>query len=235
MKAASLSENTPWIWASVTGVVALVGLAFFVRVPGPLSAPPQTTAPTLQLVDRVVIPGTMLRDPTPLFLPTEFNSSRRDYVPIEPAGAFVGYAPKWTFGDSELALNLPAPVAIPASPAEALRGEPIGSPFLGFDRSDPVMEPVGARGAYIEIVEAGSGRTVFGMSVADAHPPAAARPWQPMEFMAAVDAAGLIGSVIPTTRSGVDEVDAYFSQYLTEKLKVGQRLLPGFYRIGVGP
>jgi hypothetical protein len=97
------------------------------------------------------------------------------------------------------------------------------------------VEPVGRRGAYVEIAEAGSGRTVFGKAVADAHPPASSLPWQPMEFMAAVDSAGLVGSVVPTTRSGVDEVDAYFGRYLVDTLRVGQRLAPGFYRISVGP
>ena len=50
----------------------------------------------------------MLRDPTPLFLPTEFNSSRKDYVPREPGGAFAGFSPKLTFGEAELDLHLPA-------------------------------------------------------------------------------------------------------------------------------
>ena len=53
-------------------------------------------------------------------------------------------------------------------------------------------------------------------------PRPAVRPWDPMEFMAAVDAAGLVGPVVPTTRSGVAEVDAYFSRYLAETLRVGQ-------------
>jgi hypothetical protein len=187
------------------------------------------------VVDPVGITGTMLLDPTPLFLPTAFNSSRIDYVPREPGGAFAGFAPKMTYSVSELELRLPPPATIPSTPAAALAGDPPGAPFLGFDRPDPVMEPVSPRAAYIEIVDAGTGRSVFGTPVSDAHPPASLMPWQPMEFIAAVDSAGLVGPVVPTTRSGVGEVDAYFGRYLADTLRVGQRLAPGFYRIIVGP
>jgi hypothetical protein len=89
--------------------------------------------------------------------------------------------------------------------------------------------------AYVEIVDAGTGRSVFGAPVNDAQPPTSSVPWQPMEFMAAVDSSGLVGPVVPTTRSGVAEVDAYFGRYLADTLRVGQRLAPGFYRIVVGP
>ena len=179
--------------------------------------------------------GTMLRDPKPLFLPTDFNSSRLNYVPREPGGAFAGFPSKLTFSESELSLSLPPAAAVPASPAEALRGEPPGAPFVGFDRADPVLEPLSPRGAYVEIAEAGTGKVVFGRPVADAHPPVSSVPWKPMEFIAAVDAAGLVGPVVPTTRSGVGEVDAYFGLYLAETLHIGQRFEPGFYRISVGP
>jgi hypothetical protein len=37
------------------------------------------------------------------------------------------------------------------------------------------------------------------------------------------------------SRSGVDEVDSYFSKYLVHTLRVGERLEAGIYRICVGP
>jgi hypothetical protein len=224
-----------WTWVSVLGVVALLVVALMIKVPEP-PAPAPTAAPqSVGLVDPVVISSTMLRDPTPLFLPTEFNSSRKDYIPKEPGGAFGGFQPEYVFDPQQLVLNLPLPTAIPASPAESLAGDPPGAPFIGFDRADPVVEPLSPRAAYVEVVDAGTGRSVFGTAVTDAHPPQTSVAWQPMEFMAAVDPAGLVGPVISTSRSGVDEVDAYFSRYLAETLRVGQRLAPGFYRISVGP
>jgi hypothetical protein len=224
-----------WTLASISGVIVLVLFVFLVRVPEAPVAGPAPHPPTVGLVNPVVITETMLQDPTPLFLPTAFNSSRIDYVPREPSGAFAGFPAKLTFSDVALELHLPPPVVVPATPADALAGDPPGAPFIGFGRSDLVVEAVIGRAAYVEIVEAGTGRSVFGTPVSDAHPPASSVPWQPMEFMAAVDSSGLVGPVVPTTRSGVGDVDAYFGHYLADTLRVGQRLAPGFYRIIVGP
>jgi hypothetical protein len=41
--------------------------------------------------------------------------------------------------------------------------------------------------------------------------------------------------VVLTAHSNVAEVDAYFGRFLAEKLMIGQRLAPGFYRVVVGP
>ncbi len=79
----------------------------------------------------------------------------------------------------------------------------------------------------------------------EAPPLLRAGAWQPLEFMAAVDPAGLVGSLMPTVRS-VTPPDNHFPQldaealqwlekYLAQKLRVGERLGPGFYRICVGP
>ena len=235
MKAPEKRRGRAWAWAFILGVIVLVVVALLVKVPGPSVAPPVSSAPSVGLVDPGVIMSTMLRDPAPLFLPTDFNSSRKDYIPKEPGGAFGGFQPDYVFDPSQLVLHLPPPVAIPASPAEALSDDPPGAPFIGFDRANPVVEPLSPRRAYVEVVDARTGRSVFGEAVSDAHPPQASVPWQPMEFIAAVDSAGLVGPVVPTARSGVDEVDAYFGRYLAETLRVGQRLAPGFYRISVGP
>jgi hypothetical protein len=232
---AGLPDNRIWAGAAAAGVFAIVILALLVRVPEPPLKLVGTTPPTVGMVDPVVTMATLLRDPTPLFLPTRFNSSRIDYVPSEPGGAFAGFQPKLSFAEAELDLRLPSSSAIPASPAEALAGDPPGAPFLGFGRREAVVQPLSRRTAYVEIHEAGSGRTVFGQAVTDTHPPASSLPWQPMEFMAAVDAAGLVGPLVPTARSGVDDVDSYFGRYLADSLRVGQRLAPGFYRIIVGP
>jgi len=218
----------------IAGTIGLLWVAYLVRLPDVQSLPGREPVPAVGLVDRVVIRGTMLRDPTPLFLPTEYNSSRTDYVPPEPGGAFGGFPPQYAFGEAELSMNLPAAIAVPATPAGALGSEPPGAPFLGFGRADLHVEPLAPRGAYVEITDAGTGRTVFGRPVMDARPPAST-PWRPMEFMAAVDASGLVGPLVLTAHSDVAEVDAYFGRYLAETLRVGQRLAPGFYRISVGP
>ena len=233
MKSRGPGTGRAWTWVSVAGVVVVLWLAFQIRVPEAPVAPQGAGRPSVGLVDPVVIKGTMLFDLAPLFLPTEFNSSRKDYVPTEPGGAFAGFPFKPTFSDSQIELHLPPPAAVPSSPAEALDGDPPGAPFIGFGRVEVKMETLAPRAAYVEITDAESGRRVFSQPVKDARPPAS--DWKPMEFMAAVDAAGLVGPPVLTQHSDVADVDAYFGQYLSETLRIGQRLNPGFYRVSVGP
>jgi hypothetical protein len=208
---------------------------FLIRVPDPADLPSKAPShPSFGVVDPVIIKGTMLRDPSPLFLPTEFSSSRKDYMPSEPGGAFAGFPAKPIFADAELSLHLPSETSIPRSPADALVGEPPDDPYIGFGRKDLQVQALAPRGAFVEITDAGNGRSVFAQAVDDAHPPESVA-WKPMEFMAAVDASGLVGPLVLTEHSDVAEVDAYFGRYLAETLRVGQRLAPGFYRISVGP
>jgi hypothetical protein len=123
---------------------------------------------------------------------------------------------------------------VPASAAAALADDPPGVPLLGFGRTDEPVTPLAARGAFVEVVAAGGGRPVLAEALTAAAPPADA-PWQPMEFMAAVDAAGLVGPLVATVSSGAGPVDAYFRRYLADTVRIGARLAPGFYRISVGP
>mgnify|MGYP006194076769 FL=1 len=85
----------------------------------------------------------------------------------------------------------------------------------------------------VEIVAAASGRSVLAQVILE-RPPVSGE-WQPVEFMAAVDASGLIGPLVVTTRSGLEEVDSFFSNYLIRTLRFGSRIGPGFYRISIGP
>jgi hypothetical protein len=181
-------------------------------------------------------------DPTPLFLPTKnINAAPPDVKWRELGAAFPDYPSKPSFAAAELRLDslaLPKPVVVPARPAEK-PGEVLalaapGALALGFGRTEAPVAPLTARGAHVEIIAAASGRSMLSRDLATARPPGDGT-WQPVEFLAAVDAAGLVGSLVLTTRSGVEDVDSYFQNYLVRTLRVGERLAPGFYRICVGP
>lgn len=175
-----------------------------------------------------------LLDPTPLFLPTKWNATQREIAPPEPGGRFQGYdVPRWSFAENDLKLGLPDPIKTPANPVEAVTSERPTVVLAGFGRTDAAVGPPPARGAMVEVVAASTGKKVLTHVVTEAPPGKGG--WQPMEFLAGVDAAGLVGPLAVTTRSGEEEVDAYFVNYLSRRLRVGERLAPGFYRISVGP
>ncbi|MDB6167333.1 MAG: hypothetical protein JWM88_197 [Verrucomicrobia bacterium] len=177
-----------------------------------------------------------LTDPTPLFLPTEWNAGQDPLESSgrrEPGTSFTGYPAKLKFAETDLALTFPSDVVVPARPADALADGKLGQTFLGLDGggSEPARLP-GRRG-FVEITETSNGQRVLAQPLTDAEPPAAG--WQPMEFLVAVDAMGIVGPPILTESSRNAAVDGYFQNYLVKTLHAGERLAPGFYRICVGP
>lgn len=260
-----------WAWAAVGGALVIVCVLSFFRVPAPVGQPAakqtslgiglQKLAPGSALTDEAT-----LLDPTPLFLPTEWNATQKELAPPEPSGSFQSFrvSPKWTFAETDFQLGhsgpsvggigqpatvkaansvgLPDPVAVPARPADALSPGIASSLLLGIGRSEHAIAQLPARGALIEIVATASGLPAISgqamsqvQTLAAAARPPAARSWQAMEFLAAVDASGLAAPLVMTARSGAEEVDAYFLDFLVRTVRVGERLTPGFYRISVGP
>lgn len=251
MGSATTGEKRRWAWAAgcaFGGMALLLVLFSLTKPPAPALPPPEERSvigfdkPGLgsALKDRATV-----LDPTPLFLPTEWNAAQKVIAWPEPGGAFQSYRikPKFSFAETDLKLELPPPVVIPAKPADALTVDAPGALALGFGRAEAKIDPLPRRGAFVAIVATRTGRPALSAQAmaqveklaAEAHPPGDLG-WQPVAFLAAVDAAGLFGPlVIVEPRSGVEDVDNYFKNYLERTLRLGARLPPGFYRISVGP
>lgn len=238
------ATRSHWGWGTAGAVVVVAALPVLFRAPHAAApaAPPREIKVRLDsnpaLRDEAAI-----FDPTPLFLPTKLNAAPRPLDLPPPGAAFPDYQPRLGFAEMELkldALALPAPIGVPPRPQTApgavLALPAPGALGLGFGRTDAAVTELKPRGGFVEITAAGDGRRLLSQPLPEAvRPPGGDKPWQPLEFVAAVDAAGLVGPPVPTVRSGVEEVDTYFQNYLARTLRVGERLPPGFYRICVGP
>ena len=234
MKTEASAERRRWVVAIGTGLVVTVLLGALARVPPAPAARPPAARPTIVLAppDALRREETSLRDPAPLFLPTPWNSRPAAPQP-DPGVAFKSYPPEPRFSPESLAIRLPSKV--PASPAEALVADPPGNALLGLGRTDAPVPVLAARGAYVEIAVAGTGNPVFSGILEGAHPPDGGAFWLPLEFIAAVDAEGLVGPLALAKPSNLDDINRYFADYLSGTFRVGERLAPGFYRIWVGP
>src|SRR5260221_3447253 len=105
-----------------------------------------------------------------------------------------------------------APVAnrghVPPNPATApgaVLALPVpGALTLGFGRSDAPVAALPARGGFVEIIAMGSGRRVDQPKLLpESVRPPSTKPWSPLEFMAAVDAAGRGWTLVGHMRSPV--------------------------------
>ena len=233
------SRSHRWIFAAVGAVAVLLLVPLLFRAPQARavkalptvagSAPGGVRLVSLKKNDAA------LTDPTPLFLPTEWNAGQ-NALPAntqrEPGGSFQGYPAKLAFAENDLKLNLPAPVSVPRRPADALTSDRSSQRVMELGRANQNISQLITRKAFMEIMQAGSGDRMLAQALPDAAPPG--RAWQPLEFLVAVDAAGLVGPPVLTESSRVAAVDGYFQNYLVKTLHAGQRLAPGFYRVSIG-
>lgn len=186
--------------------------------------------------DNLVAEEALFFDPTPLFLPTEWNADQKglpDSILRNPNRLFANYPAKLQFTQDELALTFTAPRIVPDSPAEILSQLHDQAPYLGIGQKDEQIPTLAPRGGFLQVMAVQTGQMVLEQSL-----PAAASPagfWRPLEVMAVVNAAGLVGRLSTVVSSGVEEVDGFFENYLVETYRIGQRLPPGFYRVCVGP
>lgn len=238
------NDNKLWITAMLAGAGLLaLGVSLFrpprvSEVPAPSHAGLMLGlgAPAGAPADPLFREDAEAHDPTPLFLPTRWNSSEKAAPRREFTGAFDSFGAKLAFSETTLALDLPTVVAVPARAADALDANPPGQPFSGLGRADRPPPALAPRNALVEVVAAGSGQPIFTQALTNLPPTMADSPPEggAWEFMAAVDAAGLVGTLVQTIRSGT-AADGFFLNYLVQNLRVGERLAPGFYRISVGP
>lgn len=243
-----LSSHTRRWAASFAATVVLVAMVFvLLRVPrvptivethGTAEKVPSAAVEVAPLggSDRTLEEATVMHDQTPLFLPTERNVALKPLAPIEAGGSLLARdLDKLSFGPRELTLTIPTPTAIPANPIDAVLTGGAPAPLHGFGRVDTPVLPLPARGAWVEVFSMRDNARVLAHALPITARPPVEKAWRPMEFAAAVEPAGLVGSLTLTERSDVEEVERYFRIYLAQTFRIGERLPPGFYRIVVGP
>ncbi len=240
-----------WTIAASGGALTLAALLAIFSVPQivPLATAPAASPPAVTFADPGSVhalnrEATALRDLAPLFLPTERNATLERMPRRESGQTFFDVEttrPAFTEGELHFDQDLPPPVTLngkvvpEAKPADALASVTLSPPALGFGRSDVVVSALPPRGGFLEVVAAGTGLPVMSASLPVEVAAPTDKPWQPLQFLASVNAAGLVGPLILTERSGVEEVDQHFRIYLTQAYRMGERLRPGIYRLTIGP
>ncbi len=150
---------------------------------------------------------------------------------------------KLTFTDTEaqVSRDLP-PVAllggVPVEKAQLTEAlSPSENPLSleGFGRNEAKVAAVASRSAYLQVTSLKDGKKLLDEVLPPEARPAGDKAWAPVEFLATVDAAGLVGSLEVTEGSRVEETDSHFKNYLVRSFRIGSRLEAGFYRIIVAP
>jgi hypothetical protein len=233
-------------WAASAVVAAVVVVAVLALMRAPIALPPGSrieppdaarAGSAVQVVASISAnEEAIMRDQRPLFLPTERNATLAGVRPPESGRAILDReVAQPIFEGVELAISLPPPMRAPPSAWEAGLADAATTPLYGLGRAARPIAPEPARGAFVQVFAAANNERVLAEALPVDARPSVSSPWRPMEFLAAVDPAGLVGQLKLTASSDVDEVDNHFRFYLASSFRIGDRLRPGFYRIVVAP
>lgn len=238
--------RTFWVGTTILASLLVGGFSLCWHLPAP---PPKVVqaAPSRigharldgSSTDQVLREEALLRDPTPLFLPTEWSAAaavRPESVLREPGERWGGFTARFAFSDEAAQVDLPLPSKPPEGALDALRTERWDMPFLGWGQREVKAGLLGQRGAYIAVVAVRDGRSVL-VSPLEASPVGNA-DWAPIEWLTAVEPQGPSGSPALLKSSGVEAIDRFYLDYLEKNWRLGDRLArlaPGFYHITLGP
>ena len=243
-------ERLVWSLSAASACGLLSGFVWLLSRPPGAPAGLRATSPMLVVemaapdgADGVLRDEAVLRDPRPLFLPTALNASLPE--PLREAGKALFEldrgADEIGENDALIIRDLP-PVALlngrsanVASGVDALAATQGEVGVAGIGRGPRVIEPLPARGAFLEVVSAATGSTVLVESLAPSLVPAGRKSWEPLEILAVVDAGGLSVPLIVVNSSTIEEVDGHFRQVLAQVFRIGDRLPPGVFRLVIGP
>lgn len=177
-----------------------------------------------------------LKDPTPLFLPTPWNSGQvvsEMTAERAPGASFGGIEAKFLFPKSENGLRLPDGVEVPPTVFSALERieSPVGHGELA--RRDDGGHRLSPRKGYVEVMKAASGeilyRGLLGENLTDINISV------PIEAILAINSTGVW--VRPTVIEAPEGESVDFEQInsMLKALQLEAFLEPGIYRILLGP
>lgn len=152
-----------------------------------------------------------------------------------PGDAFDLFQPEMTYSTTSLAPLVTLPHVAPDSPLAALRtGD--RTQFSEFGRSDRTVVERPAVAGFLTVRSLQDGRVIWRQVMElPAEAPLLRQDWAPAEFTIAVAPAGVVGSPVLAKSSTQEDVDRFLRAYLGRDAHLGERLAPGFYRVGVSP
>lgn len=241
-----------WVLASGGGVVIAVTLLLLFQFSAPTTPLVSNVDSPIPAIVKLARPDNTdpvlkqeaeLRDLRPLFLPTERNAALPE-PRLEPGRTFLEDETiklLFTASEAQMSKGLPPVAKLDgrrvenAIAVDALSPQETPLTVQGFGRNNAAIAPFLPRAGYVEVTAMESGIRVLGQELPSEARSPTEKSWSPVEFIAVVDAAGLVSPLVVTDGSRVDEVDLHFRNYLTKNFRIGQQLAPGFYRITVAP
>ena len=244
---ASNQRPFPWIWVTLAAGLMVLGGLWLVNVP--MAPDPVALQGRGVEGDKLglrrfteaadgsrVAEQLKLRDPTPLYLPTEWNSGVvQPSMALEtaPGTSFESIQPKYFFDPADTGLRFSETMSVPDSAIQTVDRFMTTNGYHEFSRTQIPAVPLQDRAGLVEISRAGDGRKVLREELVGE--PIFATLAAPIEMLVAIDSAGRVGQPAITSSSGDATTDSRGMEILLDAKPLGALLDPGIYRILLGP
>lgn len=236
-----------WVWLAAGAAVAVrVAFIFFGAEDSLGNRPDTVSRPRVTVVSNassetgaLVAEQATLFDQKPLSMPTKWNAGARelpDSLRRQPGQVFGLFDPRMVFPAERLD-PLFAPRA--GAPTDGIAGlkfiGPMTGGWAGVGRVDRPIASFPPRDASIEVVGLAdrTGTAVLADSLQGLPPEVQSHDWAPLEYSVVVSSGGMVGVPTLVSGSGREAVDAYFGGFLARDFRLGERLLPGLYRVRI--
>jgi hypothetical protein len=184
-----------------------------------------------------------LRESVALYLPTRRNTSVLDELPAnilqEPGSAYRPFPPKHIYSEGSFDLHFPELEPTLIRPADVLALGQTSNVLSSIGEQDVSLKPLSARVASLEVVDSETGSVAYRKEISkdlggDGFPKG---EWRPLELLVTVNSFGLVGTptIVTGESSGSDENDAFFCNFLANRIHIENHLSPGVYAVRIGP
>ena len=230
--------------AIITGITiyVLAFLTFHVEVPSietvDFSEPYiQYPSPEEKKINQLIREQAELYDSAPLFLPTSWNyvtNVETLSLEVHSSSLFPTYEEKWTISDEMLKPNISSGVSIITRARDSLKYE-YWDLFSTFGEGKYKENWMSLRMGWVEVYDMLNNKIVRSESLPENIDELKELPlWAPLEFLITIDNLGPIGEPLLLKGSGSETIDAILRDYILEPV-FGARLVPGYYKVSIGP
>ncbi len=173
-------------------------------------------------------------DPTPLFFPTEWNYGHvalKEDMKRQPGQIFELLPPK--FVDDQIAKAYGTEQNPPSGNLSEVAASGNEAPFAGFGTREIAPPVLADRDGFLEIESLKDGKIIVAQALEKI--PGIKADFVPLEFLISVSPAGLVADPILINGSGREDLEVLLRTYLAKSFRIGERLVPGKYRVLIGP
>lgn len=208
-----------------------------VPVPQPVTEHPAVRLATSQseIGDEILRERARYLDPTPLFFPTEWNYGHvalKEGMKRQP-GEIFGLLPSKFIFEDQITKSYGAEQNQLSGSLSDIAAAGNEAPFAGIGGREIAPPALAARDGFLEIENLGDGKTIVSQALANI--PGVGADFVPLEFLVSVSPGGLVSDPVLMNGTGREEMDVLLRTYLAKSFHVGERLLPGKYRVLIGP